>query len=76
MLGIGIESLTGIVLSLIGIVLSWWALSAVKWDKILNQQDPRKVHILVLFLAILLGSSLALFLLNYIRWTVGLVYLF
>lgn len=76
MLGYGTESLLGIVFSLAAIIISWWALGAVKWEKFINQHETRKMHVLMLFLAIFLGSSVAFFLLNYIRWTLGLVYLF
>lgn len=76
MLGYGTESLLGITFSLIAIIVSWWALGAVKWEKFIHQHESRKMHVLVLFIAIFLGSGVALFLLNYIRWTLGLVYLF
>ncbi|MBE3597002.1 MAG: DUF1146 domain-containing protein [Hydrogenibacillus sp.] len=77
MLPIGVESALGIGLALIAITLSYWALDAIHWEKILRLQPKAAQAVwLRLLVSIALGGGVAVFLIYYVRWALGLTLLF
>jgi conserved hypothetical integral membrane protein len=72
----GLNALVNIVLSLACIGLAWWVLQAVKWDLFLRRPDSPQARLLIVFLALLVGSSVAAFLSDYLGWSLLLHTLF
>lgn len=65
MTSIGLSALVSMLVYLTAIMLAWWALLPVKWEKFLQHpKGPQAVALRVL-LAIALGSLVARFLLDY-----------
>ncbi|MFO7247518.1 MAG: DUF1146 family protein [Bacillota bacterium] len=72
----GLNALVNIVLSLACIGLAWWVLQAVKWDLFLRRPDSPQARLLIVLLALLVGSSVAAFLSDYLGWSLLLHTLF
>ncbi|WP_290774592.1 MULTISPECIES: DUF1146 family protein [unclassified Exiguobacterium] len=65
MTSIGVSAFVSMLVYIVAILLAWWSLLPVKWEKIL--QHPKGPHAVALrtILAIALGSIVARFLLDY-----------
>lgn len=69
---IGSSSLISMVVSLVSVVLSWWALQNLKLDLVIRYPKSPQGRLLHLLLAIVLGHFVAGFLLDYLGWS-GLI---
>ncbi|MHA6532685.1 DUF1146 family protein [Paenibacillus sp. HW567] len=67
---IGSSSLVSMVVSLLCVVLSWWALQNLKLDLVIRYPKSPQGRLLHLLLAIVLGHFVAGFLLDYLGWSV------
>jgi uncharacterized integral membrane protein (TIGR02327 family) len=73
---VGIGGLTGIIVSLICIAISWWALQNLKLDLIIRNPKGPQGKLLQLLLAVVLGHFVAAFVLDYWGYTQMLRYMF
>lgn len=51
----------------VAIYVAWWALMPIKWDKLLNQVRSPQAAVLRVLIAVVFGSLIAQFFLEYIR---------
>ena len=70
------NGLVSIIVSLLCIALSWWALQNLKLDLIIRQPRGAQGRLLQLLLAIILGHAVAGFVIDYLSWTQMLKNLF
>ncbi|MDP4162934.1 MAG: DUF1146 family protein [Bacillota bacterium] len=75
MTDIGQQALLGIITHLVFIALSWWALQAIRMEKLLRANHVVQARVLYILLAIVLGSSVSHFFLDYLQWSRQLPYL-
>ncbi|MFK9091498.1 DUF1146 family protein [Bacillus salipaludis] len=54
---------------LVFIALSWWALQAIRLDKLLRPNHVFQARLLYILLAIFIGSSVSNFFLDYLQWS-------
>lgn len=54
---------------LIFIAISWWALQAIRLDKLLKPNHVFQARLLYILLAIIIGSSVSNFFLDYLQWS-------
>lgn len=54
---------------LIFIAVSWWALQAIRLDKMLKPNHVFQARLLYILLAIIIGSSVSNFFLDYLQWS-------
>ncbi|MEH7505338.1 DUF1146 family protein [Neobacillus drentensis] len=54
---------------LIFITISWWALQAIRLDKLLKPNHVFQARLLYILLAIFMGSSVSNFFLDYLQWS-------
>lgn len=54
---------------LIFIAISWWALQAIRLDKLLKAGHVFQARLLYILLAIIIGSSVSNFFLDYLQWS-------
>jgi uncharacterized integral membrane protein (TIGR02327 family) len=66
---IGSSGLVSMIVSLLSIVLSWWALQNLKLDLVIRYPKSPQGRLLHLLLAIVLGHFVAGFLLEYMGWS-------
>lgn len=62
-------ALLSIVSHLIFITISWWALQALRLDKLLKAGHVFQARLLYILLAIFIGSSVSNFFLDYLQWS-------
>ncbi|HZG83211.1 MAG TPA: DUF1146 family protein [Brevibacillus sp.] len=58
-----------IILSIIFIGLSWWALQSIRFEKILKRPNGAQAKLLQIFLSIVIGYELSRFFLDYLGWS-------
>ena len=65
----GQVALLSIVSHLIFIAVSWWALQAIRLDQLLKAGHVFQARLLYILLAIIIGSSVSNFFLDYLQWS-------
>ncbi|MEH7074330.1 DUF1146 family protein [Neobacillus drentensis] len=65
----GQMALLSIVSHLIFIAISWWALQAIRLDQLLKASHVFQARLLYILLAIIIGSSVSNFFLDYLQWS-------
>ena len=66
---IGINGLLSMIVSLVCVACSWWALQNLKLDLVIRYPKSPQGRLLHLLLAIVLGHFVAGFLLDYLGWS-------
>lgn len=66
---LGQMALLSILSHLVFIALAWWALQAVRLDKVLKPNHIFQARLLYILLAIFLGSMVSNFFLDYLQWS-------
>ncbi|WHY86133.1 DUF1146 family protein [Neobacillus novalis] len=69
-------ALLGILSHLLFIGISWWALQALRLDKLIKANHVFQARLLYILLAIFIGSSVGNFFLDYLQWSRQLPMLF
>ncbi|SFB04050.1 MULTISPECIES: DUF1146 family protein [unclassified Bacillus (in: firmicutes)] len=67
--GFGTQALVSIVVHIAFIALSWWAIQAFNFEKLLRKNHVVQARVLYILLAIVLGSTVSNFFLNYLLWS-------
>lgn len=65
----GPYALLSIISHLIFIALSWWALQAIRLDKLLKPNHIMQARMLYILLSIVIGSAVSNFFLDYLQWS-------
>ena len=73
---VGTNGLLSIIISLLCIGLSWWALQNFKFDLLVRHPKNAAGKMLHLLLAIVLGHFVSAFLIDYLQWTQALRFMF
>jgi uncharacterized integral membrane protein (TIGR02327 family) len=73
---VGVSGLVSIIISLICIWISWWALQNLKLDFLIREPQGTQGKLLQVLLAIVLGRFVAGFILDYLSWSQMLKYMF
>ena len=62
-----VNTVFSLAIYIIAIYVAWWALLPVKWDKVLNQVRSPQAAVVRVLVAVVFGSLIAQFFLEYIR---------
>lgn len=73
---VGTSGMVSMIVSLLCVVLSWWALQNLKLDLVIRYPKSPQGRLLHLLLAIVLGHFVAGFLLDYLSWSGQIRYMF
>ncbi|MDP4104695.1 MAG: DUF1146 family protein [Bacillota bacterium] len=65
----GQQALLSLLSHLVFIAISWWALQAVRLDKLIKPNHIFQARLLYILLAIIIGSSVSNFFLDYYQWS-------
>lgn len=65
----GQQALLSLISHLVFIAISWWALQAVRLDKLIKPNHVFQARLLYILLAIIIGSSVSNFFLDYYQWS-------
>ncbi|WP_040207069.1 DUF1146 family protein [Neobacillus jeddahensis] len=69
-------ALLSILSHLFFIAIAWWALQAIRVDKLLRPNHVFQARLLYILLAIFIGSSVSNFFLDYLQWAQQLPFMF
>lgn len=75
MSSIAIGGIVQMLLSIVMIALSWWALQTVRWDIFFIRPNSPQAKLLVILISIIIGSLVANFFNDYFNWSSLLKYL-
>ncbi|WP_141430977.1 DUF1146 family protein [Bacillus sp. 03113] len=67
--GFGQQALVSIVSHLCFIALTWWALQALNFEKLIRANRVLQARVLYILLTISIGSTVSNFFLNYLLWS-------
>ena len=73
---LGVQAVINMILSIVFITVSWWALQVFKFDLFIHHIQSTQAKILHLLFAVALGSLVARFFIEYIEWANWLKFLF
>ncbi|XJZ27125.1 DUF1146 family protein [Bacillota bacterium Lsc_1132] len=65
----GQQALLSILSHLVFIAIAWWALQAIQLEKLLRPNRVFQARLLYILLAIVIGSSVSNFFLDYLQWS-------
>lgn len=62
------SGLLNILLSLIGIMLTWYALQSIQWNALVKNPRSRSFQLLLILLSLTIGHGFARFVMDYLSW--------
>lgn len=68
----GVSALVNILVSIVCIGLSWWALQAFRLDLFVKRPDSAQTKLLQIILAVFVGHGVASFFMEYLGWSMML----
>ncbi|TVX89482.1 DUF1146 family protein [Paenibacillus agilis] len=71
----GMSGIVNMVVALLCIAISWWALQHVKLDLFIKYPQGPQGRVIRLLLAIIMGRAVASFFIDYLTWTNALRFL-
>lgn len=72
---IAIQGIVNILIMLVVIVITWWALQSFKFDLFIKNPKGPQAKALLIILTIAIGSLVGNFLINYLEWASWIKYL-
>jgi len=72
---VGTEALLAIIVHLFFIILTWWALTAIKWESIMKKGHVAQIRLFMVLLTITISSAVSSFFLDYLQYTRNITYL-
>ncbi len=75
-MSIGYMALVGIISHVFFIYVTWTAMQGINFDFIVRSNKVTEARIVIIFLAIIIGTGVSNFVLDIIRWSQDLIYLF
>ncbi|GAB4074794.1 DUF1146 family protein [Barrientosiimonas marina] len=73
---IGLTAIVSMISHLIFIYITWRLITAVKFDALIRKGRETEAKILLIFIAIVIGTGVSRFLLDFIQWSQDLMFLF
>lgn len=73
---LGVQALINMLLTIILIAISWWALQVFKFDLFIRDINSPQFKVLQIMIAIIMGYVTASFFIDYMEWTQWLIYRF
>jgi len=76
MISIGYFSIVGMISHIIFIYITWTAMQWINFEPLVRKNRVVEARIIIIFLTIVIGSSVSRFVLDIIQWSQDLIYLF
>jgi uncharacterized integral membrane protein (TIGR02327 family) len=73
---LGTQAMIAIIVHLVFIILTWWAISAIKWEAIMKQGKVAQIRLFMVLLTLTISSAVSNFFLNYLQYTSNLTFFF
>ncbi|MCF6410951.1 MULTISPECIES: DUF1146 family protein [Pseudalkalibacillus] len=72
----GTQALLNIIVNIVFLAVSWWALQALNFERFIKSGRVVQAQLLMILLTIALASLLTSFFMSYLSWSTQLKYLF
>ncbi|GAA0436414.1 DUF1146 family protein [Lentibacillus halophilus] len=73
---IGMTAIIGMISHLIFIYITWRAVTTINIDPLIRKGREAEAKVLIVFIAIFIGTGVSRFFLDFIQWSQDLMYLF
>lgn len=73
---IGVTAIISMVSHLIFIYVTWRVITTINFDPLIRKGRETEARILIMFIAIMIGTGVSRFFLDFIQWSQDLLYLF
>lgn len=72
---LGTEALLAIIVNLLFIIVTWWALTSIKWESIMKKGHVAQIRLFMVLLTITISSTVSSFFLDYLQYAKNITYL-
>ncbi|HSU79290.1 MAG TPA: DUF1146 family protein [Candidatus Angelobacter sp.] len=72
MMEFGVQAGLNLFVHLVVLIITWWAIQAVKWDVFLRTPSQLRAKVVMILVTITISYPVASFLINYLNWSVQL----
>ncbi|MCI1881128.1 MAG: DUF1146 family protein [Sporolactobacillus sp.] len=72
MTNVGFQALISILIYLLVLVLTWWALQSLKIDLLFHKPQSGRSRVMMLLLAVAVSYPVARYILDYVNWSLML----
>ncbi|MGM9926164.1 MAG: DUF1146 family protein [Bacillus sp. (in: firmicutes)] len=72
---LGQQAMLGILSHLFFIAVTWWALQALRFDKLIRSNKVMQARLLYILLTVVIGSTASNFFLDYLSWSLNMPFL-
>ncbi|PGS52687.1 DUF1146 family protein [Bacillus sp. AFS041924] len=72
---VGTDALLAIIVHLLFIILTWWAITAIKWESIMKKGHVAQIRLFMVLLTITISSAVSSFFLDYLQYAKNITYL-
>ncbi|WP_010531590.1 DUF1146 family protein [Lentibacillus jeotgali] len=73
---IGITAIISMISHLIFIYITWRVITTINFDPLIRKGRETEARVLIMFIAIVIGTGVSRFFLEFIQWSQDLLYLF
>ena len=73
---LGVQAMVNITSHIVFIIITWQVLQAVRLDEIFKKNRIFEARIFIVFITIVIGSTVSNFFIDLIHWTQQILYLF
>ncbi|MFC4558070.1 DUF1146 family protein [Virgibacillus kekensis] len=73
---IGYTALVGMISHLLFIYITWRVITTINFDPLIRKGRETEARILIIFIAIVIGTGVSRFILDFVQWSLNLQYLF
>ncbi|MFD2760997.1 DUF1146 family protein [Lentibacillus juripiscarius] len=73
---IGITALIGMLSHLLFIYITWRVITTINFDPLIRKGRETEARLLIIFVAIAIGTNVSRFFLDFIQWSQDLLFLF
>jgi uncharacterized integral membrane protein (TIGR02327 family) len=71
----GQQALLNILVNLLFVVITWWAIQGVQFERFIKKGKVQQARLLMILLTIAISSLVSTFFLNYLSWSLQLRHL-
>ncbi|TFJ92251.1 DUF1146 family protein [Lentibacillus salicampi] len=73
---IGVTAIISMISHLIFIYITWRVITTINFDPLIRKGRETEARVLIMFIAIFIGTGVSRFFLEFIQWSQDLMYLF
>ncbi len=72
MTAFGVQAGLDLVISILVLIITWWAIQLIKWDVFLKSPSSARAKILVVLITVAITYCVSSFIISYVSWSIQL----